>query len=498
MNVVSGWLLRMKDRLNPIVVKELRQISRGKFLVTILLGFLAAQLIITGMFSFLADDRSLVTGPWLFQFLIGVLLATSALLVPAYAGFRLANERADANVDLLYISSLTPMSIVWGKTLSSATLTAIIYSVCIPFIAMTYLLRGIDLPSVFLALAVSFAFALLAIQIGIFIGCLPANRVVKGIVGLCAFFFLMSLMMISLGAATFSVGAGSSLLDAISTRDGLLTLLTAAITAALVWGLLYLFSASMLSPAASNRAFAPRIYLTAACAATFIVCAVWCDAMSTPLPLIIWVNIVMVLFGWAMFVAVSERDSIGLRVRSKIPRKPAWRVPAFLFYSGSAGGLLWAVLGSAASYYAVLTTLEHLVIRFSLSLTREMDAAMSNAAFSGLNFVIAAVAAMLIHRRFLQNRISAVHTWMIAFGVSMFVGLGWVVFAMTPAAGSGRGLGPVGVFIQLDAFENQPVGPAAIAAAVLAAAAVPWIVRQIRGFKPISADKTRPDSIGTA
>ena len=92
---------KINDRLNPIVVKELRQAVQGKFLIVVLICFLCLQLLTMGLFlTNEAVTASFNAGLNVFRVLLGILFATCLLFVPAYTGIRLASERADANVDL--------------------------------------------------------------------------------------------------------------------------------------------------------------------------------------------------------------------------------------------------------------------------------------------------------------------------------------------------------------------------------------------------------------
>src|SRR5205807_7480474 len=90
-------------------------------------------------------------GRQVFRILQGILLGT-CLLVPIYAGLRLGAERSDTNVDLLFISTLRPRAIVAGKLLSSLVLVLLVFSACTPFMTFSYLLRGLDIPTIGLVL----------------------------------------------------------------------------------------------------------------------------------------------------------------------------------------------------------------------------------------------------------------------------------------------------------------------------------------------------------
>ncbi|MDE0043340.1 MAG: hypothetical protein OXT74_14975, partial [Candidatus Poribacteria bacterium] len=91
----------------------------------------------------------------------------------------MATERSVENVDLLFITNLRPWSIIWGKFLAALALTVLLYSAGMPFISFTYLLRGIDLLSIFSLMAINFIVVAAGIQCAILIGALPVKWVFK-------------------------------------------------------------------------------------------------------------------------------------------------------------------------------------------------------------------------------------------------------------------------------------------------------------------------------
>ena len=88
----------------------------------------------------------------------------------------MAAERQDNNPDLLYVTTLSPARIIFGKFLCSAYIVLLFFSACMPFMAFTNLLRGVDLPTVFFILAFLFLVICLANMIAIFLACLPMSR----------------------------------------------------------------------------------------------------------------------------------------------------------------------------------------------------------------------------------------------------------------------------------------------------------------------------------
>src|SRR5262249_53147560 len=138
---------------------------------------------------FLGERRAvnfvnLYAGREIFEVLQGILLGTCMLLIPTYAGVRLAAEHSDSNVDLLFISTLRPRAIIAGKFQAPVVLILLILSACAPFMTFTYLLRGIDIPSILLVLGLDFLAVLLGTQLAIFLGAVPANWGLKVLLGL--------------------------------------------------------------------------------------------------------------------------------------------------------------------------------------------------------------------------------------------------------------------------------------------------------------------------
>ena len=478
---LNSVLRKADGRINPIVVKELRQISRGKFLPVILIGFLFTQLTITGAVAF---RGSASPGPDLYRALFGFLTGVCGLLIPAYAGFRLAQERADMNRDLLFITTLKPSSIVWGKTLSAAVLAALIYSVSMPFIAMTYMLRGVDLLSAFLHIVQSYLFALTAILVGILIGGMPVNRFLKamiGLIGLPAFFLLQ------MSGVAFPIPIDGSLfnMDAAEAFEAAFRFLWR-------WALpsvgFFLLSAAFISPPSANRALAPRVYITAAWLVSFVGAVISAEINNEYYRISLWMLLSCAVFGWALAFGVSERDELGPRVRQTIPRSRLRRVFAFLFYSGSAGGFLWASAGIVMTYlfgsFALAVSPRGMDNRYFSDLLEIL-------AFASFNAWIRAICALFVHRKFLRNRVSAAYTWLIAVAVQTTANLLAIVsfgqYHSYDWLENLFGLLAVGAAVGSD---SPPTAAAGVIALVLVCACIPWIARQASAFKPIETTET--------
>jgi hypothetical protein len=337
---------RLSDRLNPIVVKELRQAVRGRFVPALLLVSLLIQVVFIGIFL-VADQfnegrgsADFQAGHQMFLFLHAVMLGACLLLIPLYTGVRLAMEHSGANVDLLFVTTLKPRKIVSGKLLSAAVLTAMIFSACTPFLMFTYLLRGIDLPTIAAVVAVDFAFVLLAAHVAVLLATLPGNRVFKGIFAL---FGVIGLLYSFIGAIFLTyelsrIGA-QGLVDSL---DMVAQVGCVILGVVLLMGLLFRWSTALLSPPSANVALPVRLYLLAVWLLTLGAFSLSAVQLGHEEPIVAWTALINPLFCLSMLIAVNERERWSPRVARTIPRHRLLRLPAFVLYSGAAGGVIFA------------------------------------------------------------------------------------------------------------------------------------------------------------
>lgn len=146
---------RLGDRMNPILVKETRQALKSRqFLITFTLVLACAWAwSMLGVAWIGPMVRYYPSGSSMFFGYFCVLAFPLALIVPFGAFRSLAGEREDGTFELLAITTLKPYQIILGK-LGSAALQLIVYlSAVAPCLAFTYILRGIDLPTIGFVLA---------------------------------------------------------------------------------------------------------------------------------------------------------------------------------------------------------------------------------------------------------------------------------------------------------------------------------------------------------
>src|SRR6478672_1055630 len=206
---IATLIDRFDDWINPIVVKELRQAVKSRVVIVLLLVFLALQLFIVGMALLFRQARTFdgdadwTAGRDVFVWIQGVLAFTLILLVPAYACIRLAAERSDQNVDLLFISTLKPHSIVAGKFFAAFMLGVLIFSCCAPFMTFMYLLRGLDIPTILFILAIDLLGLLFATMTTMLLASITGGLVVKVIVIFLGYaFYLIPLTVYTIAGCT--------------------------------------------------------------------------------------------------------------------------------------------------------------------------------------------------------------------------------------------------------------------------------------------------------
>ena len=144
-------LERWGDRLNPILVKESRQALKSKqFLVTFLaLLFLGWGWSIVGALWLEISPFASNLGGKMFIGYFVILALPMTVIVPFGAFRSLAMEQETRTFELLSITSLGARQIVVGKLGSAVVQMSIYLSAIAPCLGFTYLLRGIDLISIF-------------------------------------------------------------------------------------------------------------------------------------------------------------------------------------------------------------------------------------------------------------------------------------------------------------------------------------------------------------
>lgn len=181
--LASGARLSLLERLNPILVKEVRQALRGRyFRIMFWLTLSAATVIGLLVVATSASNEDLQFAGQAFFLVIFACLSAAVHAFTPFSAFLSTSSEWDENThDLLVLSNLRPRQIVLGK-LSSALVQALLYySTFGPFLVFAFLLNGIDLLTIGVLLACSAATCMGLTLIGIALASLAQVKALRGL-----------------------------------------------------------------------------------------------------------------------------------------------------------------------------------------------------------------------------------------------------------------------------------------------------------------------------
>jgi len=177
-SALDRLLLWAGDHLNPILIKETRQALKSRqFLVTFALLLICGWAwTILGVawigpeIHYGAQGREMFAGYYF-------ILAFPLLVIVPFSAFRsLTVEQEERTYELLSITTLGPRQIVSGK-LGSAVLQMVVYlSALTPCLAFTYMLRGIDFPTILVILFYTVLASLALALVGLLLGTLTSQK----------------------------------------------------------------------------------------------------------------------------------------------------------------------------------------------------------------------------------------------------------------------------------------------------------------------------------
>jgi hypothetical protein len=166
--------------------------------------------------------------------------------------------------------------------------------------------------------------------------------------------------------------------------------------------LFFVLSVALIAPPSANRALPVRIYVTVVWLLGGLLSFGWVVQTGEADRMFAWTYPAFVLMMFALLVTVSNSDQFSLRVRRAIPQSRLKRALAFLFFNGAAGGLVWVAAILAATF--VLTWEITLAFPKSVSVSGESGDWFSRLATTTAYAFDYALAALLIHRKFLSRR----------------------------------------------------------------------------------------------
>lgn len=151
---IDLWADRWSDRINPVVVREIRQEFQGvRFGITLMLSLVAAWLAsVFGVITLYDRIRQPEIGDDLFGFFFAVLAFPLCLVVPFGLFRSMTSEFVGTTWELLVVTPMGAAKIVRGKVATAMVQAAIYMALLAPFLCFTWLLKGIGVMHIVLGL----------------------------------------------------------------------------------------------------------------------------------------------------------------------------------------------------------------------------------------------------------------------------------------------------------------------------------------------------------
>ncbi len=139
---------RISDRLNPVLVREIQQAMNGRIvMVTTIVASIA--IIIVG-FGVIVPTRHDMPGRGrqAFELVLQCLAPILLFVIPMRTFMSMREEVRGSTAEQLTLSNLRPYRIVFGKICSSMVLAGLYLALFAPLLAVSYIMRGVDLPTI--------------------------------------------------------------------------------------------------------------------------------------------------------------------------------------------------------------------------------------------------------------------------------------------------------------------------------------------------------------
>ncbi|WNG40291.1 ABC transporter permease [Archangium violaceum] len=253
-----GLLERLGDRLNPLVVKEVRQGIRSR-VFWVSFGLMLLACFVLSMVAYATSrDSGLKPQGHGFFFAYFVCLGVVHFFIIPYSAYRsLAREREDETWVLLLLTGLGPRRILRGKVFSFLVQAGLYASAVGPFLLFSYYLNGIDLPTILMVLGLGASWLVFLTVMAVGAATLADTRMGRALVHLV----LLGLLGLSLVYALVAAYVlGEQGYRALTSDDDFITFVGFCLWLMLTYGgLLFETAAARLSLSTENYSRGPRL-----------------------------------------------------------------------------------------------------------------------------------------------------------------------------------------------------------------------------------------------
>ncbi|QSQ22938.1 ABC transporter permease [Pyxidicoccus parkwayensis] len=302
---VSPWWERWGDRLNPLVVKEVRQGLRTRTF-WVCFGLMLLSCVVLSLVAYVeVREAAFASHGRSYFFSFFLCLGVVHFFVIPYNAYRsLAREREDETWVLLVLTGLGPRRILRGKMTSYLVQAALYASAVGPFLLFSYFLNGIALPTILIILALGAAWLVFLTLVGVCAATLADGRLGRAFIH----FTLLAALATALVQGNVAAFVLSDEGDRLLRNDGFLYAVGISLLLMLTDGwLLFEAAASRLSLPTEDYTRGPRRALLAQVLVGML-CGVgvwWFEARDHTVPEIFGIVGALHLMAVGLFVATD-------------------------------------------------------------------------------------------------------------------------------------------------------------------------------------------------
>lgn len=438
------------DIFNPVLVKEMRQYFNNRLLVLVMALLLAGEFLALLLAAVVASHGGGGIGVFIGEDLASGVMAMSWLAIMLICGLgslaRFRAERSHSELDYGNVTPLSAHAIVRGKLLGALAMMLFIAALNLPFIVISYFLRGVSLPDVALVFVFIVAMGVIVTLTGLIFGAASNRKLIWVYVAGCA---ALSIIVVS------GVSHLPSLADSSEFWYFLLALVPIAIEC-------YALAVAAASQPGRDRFLLFRI-VTVMLLALFPLLAVLEKFSILDVMDAIKAGMIVCMLLLMLLASVSswETAAHSAVMLSKVPRRLVPRLLRFLFSGGSWGGIVLSAL---------------LIAGFAATaVMNKVDKDLYNCAISfSVYFLAYAMIACLVHE---FTRYTPWKCWFFSF-IGCFI----LPMVMWLAAGEKRYSGLLTVLpMGFDEMDSTMFGVTAVS--VLFAASLVFIARSFMVFR---------------
>jgi hypothetical protein len=329
----------LEERLNPVLVKEVRQALRGKqfkstFAFTLVVSLVAAITIVVNNAEGAAWHP---IGPAFLTGLFSCLAIAVVGFVPLAAFNAMGAEFEENTYDMLVLSHMRPRHIMLGKLLAAGVQALLYFSVFGFFVVFAFLLGGVDLTLVAVSLPLLAAISLALSSLALGLSTLSPKRSVRVV--------LMVALSAALVASAFSViGLQIAMMEEsvdLGTPEAKTAISVIFLASLTIGSLFFVIGTARLAHEEENRSTGLRL-LGFVLVLVSLGWSVWFHSFIGRLQVFLVFPILAAFGASALGIFfVSEREGLGRRVATTLPKSKLLRLLILPWLPGGGRGTIW-------------------------------------------------------------------------------------------------------------------------------------------------------------